>query len=203
MAIKIVLTDEDALAWAAHAGAQPIREAFGAVFATEPQPFMAVDLVPVVEPVADPILSTTLPEQNSAGTVVGVAKRGRGRPPTPKSEAGPVIPLPVEDVTDADPLLDIGAPETTSGAQSLVPSGVISPVSSVTITDDLDLGGPLTALVEYSDAEMHAAAAKFVLAMREPGNRTFRLILGKYATQVADIPQDRRGAFLHELTRAA
>ena len=68
--------------------------------------------------------------------------------------------------------------------------------------DDLDLDGPLTALVEYSDAEMAAAAAKFVTTKREPGNRTFRLILGKYATQVADIPQERRQAFLDELKAA-
>ena len=50
---------------------------------------------------------------------------------------------------------------------------------------------------------MAAAAAKFVTTKREPGNRTFRLILGKYATQVADIPQERRQAFLDELKAAA
>ena len=176
MAIKIVLTDEDALAWASHTA--------GLV-----APQVLVDL-----PNA---------EQNSAGTVVGVVKRGRPRrEPVPRDEAGPVIELtkPVATLPD-DPLADIGTTEAVADEDplDLGSDGQSSPA----IADDLDLDGPLTALVEYSDAEMAAAAAKFVTTKREPGNRTFRLILGKYATQVANIPQDRRQAFLDELMAAA
>ena len=169
MAIKIVLTDEDALAWVSHVAK-----------IGEPAPDKRGDGPPPPAPEPE--------------------KRGPGRPrraPIPQAEAGPVIELAAEAVTDADPLLDGGSSpkqNETFSEPVAVPAGV---------GDDLDLGdGLLTALVEYSDAEMAAAAVKFVTAKREPGNRTFRLILGKYATQVADIPQDRRQSFLDELKAA-
>ena len=165
MAIKIVLTDEDALAWASHVAK-----------IGEPAPDKRDDGPPPPAPEPE--------------------KRAPGRPrraPTPQAEAGPVIELAAEAVTDADPLLDTPTADA--------PAGEI--VAGAT-DDDLDLGMPasddmMTAIVEISDAELQAAAAKACIAKREPGNRTFRLLLGKYATQVADIPQDRRHAFLTEL----
>jgi hypothetical protein len=139
----------------------------------------------IVEPVADPLLSTEVgacpPEANVAGTVVALDPLLAGAAPAPSAPVAPAVSLEV-----SDPLL---AGAAASGASSPPPSAGADPLQ-----DLLDASVPAFPDID----EMLRQAIVFVSKYGQPASIALGKIQRKYAPQVRSIPIERQGEFWGE-----